>query len=164
VAYAWADPAFRAQLLLAPGSVLESEVTDDAPSRLIVLENKADVSHLVIPLRPSTTYGWPAAAIRDQLTLELEGDKRCLFWLPSQVIADTYCNPSTRIALLRDPNSFLAAHGYDTQGRHCVVVENTATVAYLPLPFNYWEHNQNTEDLDALEWFVWRMYYPNAMD
>ena len=54
IAKAWSDPAFRARLKADPANVLKaSGVPVPKGMKIVVVENTADVMHMVLPLPPS---------------------------------------------------------------------------------------------------------------
>jgi hypothetical protein len=56
VAKAWSDEAYKKRLLDQPGTVLrEAGVVVPSSVKLVVVEDRADVRHIVLPEMPSTS-------------------------------------------------------------------------------------------------------------
>lgn len=152
VALAWTDISFRNEFVKWPTQTLD-EIGLPIPEKgsFCVVENSADIHHLVLPYRNPKTFGWSREKIIDVLTEETGCDESLEFWLPVDIMADAFIYPEFKTRLYKDLNAVLAERGYDLDGLQYSLLENTEKTYHLVLPVNKWlGYSLDAEELEEL--------------
>jgi hypothetical protein len=128
------DPAFRAQLVSAPAQTLQQAgIMVPEGLEVRVVENTADVKHLVVPRKPDdfSTDG----SAQDASTSTAGGSVAEHVLAHARLVVDTWSDAGLRARFLANPAAVLAERGVTVPGSAQLrVLEVDDRVVYLTLP------------------------------